>query len=110
MGAALLIAIQEPWTLAVAAGAHLAALLPVIFLRALSRSEKTLATSFIFAFPVVGALLAVLALEHGEGEGDLISDLAQAPPVSVEPVATDFGRLAAALPSCEALSAGTVEE
>src|SRR5947207_13802200 len=76
MGAALLIAIQEPWTLAVAAGAHLAALLPVIFLRALSRSEKTLATSFIFAFPVVGALLAVLALEHGEGEGDLISDLA----------------------------------
>jgi len=110
LGVALIVAIQEPWTLAAAAGAHVAALLPVTFLPALGASEKTLGASFIFALPVFGALLAVLALEHGEGEGELISDLAQAPPVVSEPVATDFGRLAAALPSCEVLTAGTVEE
>jgi len=110
VGLALLVGVQEPWTLPVAGACHLVALLPVAFVRSLSRSEKTLALSFVFALPIVGALLAVLALEHGEGEGSLISDLAMAPALAPEPVAGDFGRLAAALPSCEALSAGTVEE
>ena len=110
VGLGLLVAVQEPWTLPVAAACHLAALVPIAIARRLSASEKALALSFVFALPVVGALLAVLALEHGEGEGSLISDLAMAPALASEPVAGDFGRLAAALPSCEALSAGTVEE
>jgi hypothetical protein len=111
VGLGLLVAVQEPWTLPVAGACHLAALLPIaVVRRRLSASERALALSFVFALPVVGALLAVLALEHGEGEGSLISDLAMAPALAPEPVAGDFGRLAVALPSCEALSAGTVEE
>jgi hypothetical protein len=110
VGLGLLIGVQEPWTLPVAGVFHAAALLPIAFLRRLRGSEKSLALSFVFALPIFGALLAVLALEHGDGEGTLISDLALAPPLATEAVAGDFGRLAAALPSCEALSAGTVEE
>ena len=110
VGLGLLIGVQEPWTLAAAGGCHAAALLPIAFLRRLSGSEKSLALSFVFAMPIFGALMAVLALEHGDGDGSLISDLALAPPLASEAVAGDFGRLAAALPSCEALSAGTVEE
>jgi hypothetical protein len=110
VGLGLLIGVQEPWTLAAAGGCHAVALLPIAFLRRLSGSEKSLALSFVFAMPIFGALMAVLALEHGDGDGNLISDLALAPPLASEAVAGDFGRLAAALPSCEALSAGTVEE
>jgi len=108
VGLGLVVGVQETWTLFAAAGLHLAALLPIALMRTLSSSEKALAASFVFAFPVLGASLAVLALEHGDG--DLISDLTQAPSASPDAVATDFGRLAAALPSCEALTAGTVEE
>ena len=108
VGLVLVVGVQEVWTLFAAAGLHLAALLPVAFMRALSSSEKALAAAFVFAFPVLGAPLAVLALEHGNG--DLAADLAQAPTASPDAVATDFGRLAVALPSCEALTAGTVEE
>jgi hypothetical protein len=105
---ALLVGVQEAWTLLAAAALHVSALLPIVFLRALSRSEKALAVALVLALPLFGGLLAVLALEHGNG--DLISDLAQAPPLAAETAGADFGRLAAALPSCEALSAGTVEE
>ena len=108
VGLGLLVGVQEVWTLFAAAGLHLAALLPIAFMRSLSSSEKALAASFVFAFPVLGAPLAVLALEHGNG--DLASDLTQAPTALADAVATDFGRLAVALPSCEALKAGTVEE
>jgi hypothetical protein len=108
VGLGLIVEIQEPWTLITAGGLHVLALLPIAFIRALSASEKTLALSFVFALPVFGALLAALALEHGNG--DLITDLSQAPTLAVESAGGDFGRLAAALPSCEALSAGTVEE
>jgi len=108
VGLGLVVGVQEMWTLFAAAGLHLAALLPIAFMRSLSSSEKALAASFVFAFPVLGAPLAVLALEHGNG--DLASDLTQAPTALADAVATDFGRLAVALPSCEALTAGTVEE
>ena len=108
VGVTAIVVVQEPWTLWLAAACHLAALLPIAVLPELSPSERMLALSFVTALPVVGALLAVLALEHGEG--DLISDLAQAPPAVAETAAADFGRLAVALPSCEALSAGSVEE
>jgi hypothetical protein len=108
VGLVLLVKAPGPWTLLAAGGLHVAALLPVILRRALAPSERALAASFVLAFPIFGALLAVLALEHGEGE--LVADLAQAPPSAAEAPGTDFGRLAVALPSCEALSAGTVEE
>jgi hypothetical protein len=108
VGLALIAGVQEVWTLFAAAGLHLLAVVPVAFIRALGPSEKALAAAFVFGLPIFGALLAVLALEPGDGE--LISDLAQAPPTATEPVGADFGRLAAALPSCEALTAGTVEE
>jgi hypothetical protein len=108
VGLAAIVVIQEPWTLAVAAGCHLAALLPVAFQRTLSSSEMALALSFVFALPIFGAVLAVLALEHGDG--DVFSDLTQAPTYAGEAAGGDFGRLAVALPSCEALSSGTVEE
>jgi hypothetical protein len=107
-GLMTIIVVQEPWTLAAGAGLHMAALLPIARARALSASERELALAFVFALPVFGALLAVLALEHGNG--DLISDLAQAPAPPADAPGGDFGRLAAALPSCEALMAGTVEE
>jgi hypothetical protein len=108
VGLGLVVGVQEVWTLFAAAGLHLAALLPIAFMRTLSSSEKALAGSFVFAFPVLGAPLAVLALEHGNG--DLASDLLQAPTAPPDAGTTDFGRLAVALPSCEALTAGTVEE
>ena len=107
-GLTTIIVVQEPWTLAAAAGFHLAALLPVVLMPALSASERALALAFVFAMPIFGALLAVLALEHGNG--DLVSDLAQGQPPPADVPGTDFGRLAAALPSCEALMAGTIEE
>jgi hypothetical protein len=110
VGLGLIIGVQEAWTLPVAGGCHAAALLPIAFMRGMSRSERTLALSFVFALPVVGALLAVLALEHGEGDGNLVSDMALAPAVGIETATADFSRLAAALPSCDALSAGTTEE
>jgi hypothetical protein len=104
----LLVGVRAPWTLPVAGALHVVALLPIALLGALSGSERTLALSFALTLPVAGALLARLALEHGNG--DLTSDLAQAPASAGEAAAGDFGRLAAALPSCEALTSGTVEE
>src|SRR3954468_7259838 len=108
VGLALIIAIQEPWTLFAGAGFHLVGMLPIAFVKALSPSERVLGLALVFALPVFGALLAVLALEHGDG--DLVSDLAQAPTLAVDAPGSDFGRLAVALPSCEALMAGTMEE
>jgi hypothetical protein len=110
VGLGLIVGVQEAWTLPIAGGCHAAAMLPIAFARRLTSSERTLALAFVFALPVVGALLAVLALEHGEGGGNLISDLALAPALGGETAAADFGRLAVALPSCEALTAGTAEE
>jgi hypothetical protein len=107
-GVGLIVAIQEPWTLFAAAGSHAAAMLMVAFPKALSPSERELGIALVFALPVFGALLAVLALEHGTG--DLVSDLAQGQAPAVDAPGSDFGRLAIALPSCEALMAGTVEE
>src|SRR6185369_10923182 len=98
VGLGLVVAVQEPWTLPVAGALHIAALLPIALLRTLGPSERTLAASFVFALPVFGAFLALLALEHGDG--DLMSDLSQAPPLAGEGATADFGRLAAALPSC----------
>src|SRR5262245_10418906 len=96
VGLGLIVEVQEPWTLVAAAGLHALALVPVALVRTLSASEKTLALAFVFALPVFGALLAVLALEHGNG--DLTADLSQAPSLAVESAGGDFGRLAAALP------------
>jgi len=107
-GVALLIGVRQAWTLPLAGGLHVVGLLPIALRRALGPSEKTLALSFGFALPVVGAALAALALEPGDGE--LAADLASAPSAVGEAVGGDFGRLAAALPSCEALMAGSVEE
>jgi len=108
VGVGLLIGIQEPWTLPVAAACHLAALLPIVLMRGLGSSERTLALSLVLALPLAGPLMAVLALEHGEG--DLTMDMLQAPAAAGEGAGADFARLAAALPSCEALTAGTPEE
>ena len=107
-GVALLVGVRQAWALPVAGGLHVAALLPIALRRALGPSEKTLALSFVFALPVVGAPLAALALEPGDGE--LAVDLAAGAVPAAEIVGGDFGRLAAALPSCEALMAGSVEE
>src|SRR5690348_16098492 len=82
VGVCLLIGVQEPWTLPVAAAFHLAALLPIAFLRTLGSSEKTLALSLVLALPLAGPLLAVLALEHGDGDPSM--DLLQAPMPAVE--------------------------
>jgi hypothetical protein len=108
VGLGLLIGVQDPWTLPAAAAFHLAALLPIVFMRALGSSEKTLALSLVLALPLAGPLLAVLALEPGDGDPSM--DLLQTPVPAAEGAGADFGRLAAALPSCEALTAGTVEE
>ena len=93
-----------------AVGLHLGALLPVLVARTLTSSEKALGAAFVLVLPVVGAALAALALATG-GEGELD----QAPPVDpVGPTGAqrveELRRLGEALPCCEALLSGGLDE
>jgi hypothetical protein len=93
-----------------AAALHLAALLPVIAARSLAPSERALGAALVFALPLAGAALALLALgTSGRGELDRLEPAAPVP-LAEPPRVDELRRLGEALPCCEALLAGSVEE
>ena len=93
----------------VAGALHLAAVLPILFWRSLANSERMLGSAFALSIPVAGPALAAIALgtagrgEVVEADPDAVAD--------VEPLrAEELRRLGEALPCCEALLAGGIEE
>jgi hypothetical protein len=102
-----------PRPLAVAAGLHLAALLPFLYtrwaVRPLTGSERALGAAFVLAFPVVGAPLAALSLGT-VGESTLDPPPPVAPGLAELPRVEELRRLGEALPCCEALLAASAEE
>ncbi len=93
-----------------AAALHLFALLPIAVAPALASSERTLGLAFTFAIPVLGAGLAALTLGT-EGHGELVeADPTAGAGAAEAPRAEELRRLGEALPTCEALQAGNVDE
>ena len=89
---------------------HLCALIPIALASALSSSQEALGAAFVFALPVFGAPLAALSLGTvGQGELEEV-DPAAAPAGIEAPRAEELRRLGEALPTCEALQAGDVDE
>ena len=109
--AALAILLGRPGPTAplVAAAVHLAAVLPFVVRSQLTVSERVLGASFVFGLPVVGAPLAALAVMT-VGQGELLAAPADEPEMGEETRADELRRLGEALPCCEALLAGQVEE
>jgi hypothetical protein len=93
-----------------AAGLHLAALVPIVAWRSLATSERELGAAFTFSIPVAGAPLALLALGT-VGRGEVLEADPEAVVPELEPLrAEELRRLGEALPCCEALLAGSVDE
>jgi hypothetical protein len=93
-----------------AAGLHVAALLPIVVWRMLSRSERALGAAFVFSIPVAGGVLALIALGT-VGHGEVLESDPDAVGPELEPLrAEELRRLGEALPCCEALLAGSVDE
>jgi hypothetical protein len=109
--ALLLFAHPATATAVSAAVLHLCALVPIAASPALGSSERTVGLAFAFSIPLLGAGLAALSLGT-EGQGELVEvDPAAAVGVTVEaPRAEELRRLGEALPTCEALLAGNVDE
>jgi hypothetical protein len=106
----LLMGRASPVTGAAAAALHLAALAPILLARTLTSSERTLGAAFVFAMPVAGAALAVLSLGTA-GRGEVLEADPSAAAGAAEPLrAEELRRLGEALPCCEALLAGGVDE
>ena len=110
VGLGLLVGVQEPWTLAAAGGLSRGGLAADRVPPPAQRQRK-----------VAGAFIRVRDAHLRRADGGAgarargrrrQSDLRPCARAAAREraVAGDFGRLAAALPSCEALSAGTVEE
>jgi hypothetical protein len=92
------------------AGLHLAALLPIAIAPGLPRSERVLGAAYTFAIPVFGAPLAAISLGTA-GHGELVEADPTALPVAPEaPRAEELRSLGEALPTCEALLAGSIDE
>jgi hypothetical protein len=94
-----------------AAALHLCALVPIATSPALASSERTVGLAFTLAIPLLGAGLAALSLGT-KGRGELLeADPAAPVGLTVEaPRAEELRRLGEALPTCEALLAGNVDE
>ena len=100
----------SPLAGAAAAALHIAALAPIVFSRSLTASERVLGASFVFALPVAGAGLAALSLGTA-GRGGVLEADPTAAAGGGEPLrAEELRRLGEALPCCEALLAGGVDE
>ncbi len=109
---AVALIIRRPMHGAVAAAGalHLLSVLPILFWRSLAGSERTLGAAFALAIPVAGSPLAAVALGTA-GRGEVVEADPDAAPAEVEPLrAEELRRLGEALPCCEALLAGSVEE
>jgi len=92
------------------AALHLAALVPIAIAPALPRSERVLGAAYVFAIPVFGAPLAALSLGTA-GQGELVeADPTAAPATAEAPRAEELRSLGEALPTCEALLAGSIDE
>ena len=99
-----------PVALAAAAALHLCALLPIAVASTLASSERLLGTAFAFAVPVLGAPLAALSVGT-VGQGELVEADPTALPAAAEaPRAEELRQLGEALPTCEALLAGSNDE
>jgi hypothetical protein len=93
-----------------AGGLHLAAVLPILFWRSLASSERGLGAAFALAIPVAGPPLAAIALGTA-GRGEVVEADPEEGAAEVEPLrAEELRRLGEALPCCEALLAGGIEE
>jgi hypothetical protein len=96
--------------LVLTAALHLAALIPIAVAPALPPSERLLGAAYTFAIPVFGAPLAALSLATA-GQGELVEADPMAMPAAAEaPRAEELRSLGEALPTCEALLAGGVDE
>jgi hypothetical protein len=99
-----------PSILLLAAALHLAALVPIVVAPALPASERLLGAAYAFSIPVFGAPLAAISLGTA-GQGELVEADPLAAPASVEaPRAEELRSLGEALPTCEALLAGSIDE
>jgi hypothetical protein len=106
----LLFAKAPATVLLVAAALHLAALVPIVVAPALPASERLLGAAYTFSIPVFGAPLAAISLGTA-GQAELIeADPAAMPAAAESPRAEELRSLGEALPTCEALLAGTVDE
>jgi hypothetical protein len=106
---AILLGRPGPTAPVVAAAVHLAAVLPFAVRSPLTVSERVLGAAFVFGIPVVGAPLAALAVMT-VGQGELLSVPPDEPVMGGETRAEELRRMGEALPCCEALLAGQVEE
>ncbi len=107
---ALLIARASSFGPVGAAGLHLAALVPIAAWPALVPSERVLGSAFTFSIPLAGGLLALIALGT-VGRGEVLEADPEAAAPELEPLrAEELRRLGEALPCCEALLAGTIDE
>ncbi len=94
----------------VAGGLHVAAVIPILLWRSLTNSERWLGAGFAFAIPVAGAVLAAIALGTA-GRGEVVEADPDAAAPDVEPLrAEELRRLGEALPCCEALLTGSIDE
>jgi hypothetical protein len=92
------------------AALHLAALVPIVVAPGLPPSERLLGAAYTFAIPVFGAPLAAISLGTA-GHGELVEADPTAVPVAPEaPRAEELRSLGEALPTCEALLAGSIDE
>ncbi|HVY38392.1 MAG TPA: hypothetical protein VHM31_10665 [Polyangia bacterium] len=93
-----------------AGGLHVAAVMPILLWRSLTSSERWLGAAFTFAIPVAGAPLAAIALGTA-GRGEVVEADPNAVAPEVEPLrAEELRRLGEALPCCEALLTGSIDE
>jgi hypothetical protein len=94
-----------------AAALHVAAVLPFAATRGLQSSERALGAAYVFALPLAGAPIAALALvTEGRLEADRPEASLSATAGPELPRVDELRRLGEALPCCEALLAGGVEE
>ena len=92
------------------AALHLVALVPIVITPALPPSERLLGAAYTFAIPVFGAPLAALSLGTA-GQSELgEADPTAAPAAAEAPRAEELRSLGEALPTCEALLAGSIDE
>jgi hypothetical protein len=111
--AAVALLAAHPWLPAAVLAAallHVTAAVPLAVAPALTPSERTLAVALVLSLPLLGSPLALLALAT-VGRGEVAQPAPQettAIPPSLDP--EEARRLAEALPCCEALLAGTIEE
>jgi hypothetical protein len=94
-----------------AAALHVAAVLPFAATRGLAASERALGAAYVFALPLAGAPIAALALAT-EGRLEVDRPEAALPGAGAPelPRVDELRRLGEALPCCEALLAGGIEE